>query len=164
MQADPFVLKKCVLLVLRPELFLSESRPLLINTRRVFRNPGETITPMHYSAWTLYRPQNYSPYLLDSSSQSYREFDYQSNRPPGQGPSVFSLLVNANSKLQAAKRRNTKRFIHRDITLYIAAVELAIQEIFFFPNGLQNQAEGSSLIPPVPSFPPGLYYPTDSGN
>ena len=34
---EPFVVDKCVLLVLRPELFLPEGRPILINTNRKLR-------------------------------------------------------------------------------------------------------------------------------
>ncbi|KAF9647201.1 hypothetical protein BDM02DRAFT_2747636 [Thelephora ganbajun] len=147
---DPFVVKKCVLVVLRPDLFLPETRPLWINTRRVLRVPaGPSLPESDGSSWTEYYPQHGRPYLIDSSNQEFTEFDYHSNRRPGQDLSVFSLLVNANSKLQAAKRR-AKDPIDIETISYTEIVALAVNVIFFVPRGLQKQAP--SLIPPVPSL------------
>jgi len=145
----PFVVKKCVLLVLRPELFLPEGRPLLINTRRVLRKPGGpsiSDTP----SWTQYTPRSNSPYLVDPSGQEFEEFDFVSERSQeGQRLSIFSLLVNANAKLQAAKRRKD---YPTGATNYITNIEKVIQEIFFVPPEIRShdslQASG---LPPLPS-------------
>ena len=128
---DPFIVKKCVLLVLRPNLFLPEDRPLPINTHRVFRTPGGApLTGSDEASWVLYYPQYDSPYLADSSDQEFTEFDYESKRRQGQGLSVFSLLVNANSKLQATKQRPGTS---ADIDDYIYNDKRTVDAIFFVP-------------------------------
>jgi len=144
----PFVVDKCVLLVLRPELFLPEGRPILINTNRKLRVPGGAVLSATDSpSWTQYlSPQG--PYLIDTFDQEFKEFDFVSMRRQDQKLSVFSLLVNANSKLQAAKKRNNRPV---GIDLYISLVAQAIEAIFFVPRPIQ---EGTlSLIPPVPPIP-----------
>ena len=140
MQADPFLVKECVLLVLRPELFLPENRPLMINTRRIFRNPGFPLTESS-GTWTQCYLQPDSPCLIDSSGQPYAEFDYESKRPREQRPSIFSLLVNANSKLQPAKQRRCK---YDEAIHYATFVELAVKNIFFVPSGPQHDINNDS--------------------
>jgi hypothetical protein len=93
-----------------------------------------------------------SPYLVDLSGQRFTEFDYKSRRPEGQGLSVFSLLVNANSKLQATRQRSDT---HPGVSIHVDLVKRAVDAIFFVPIGLQGQL--SSVIPPVPSFPSGQH-------
>ena len=86
--------------------------------------------------WTQYYPQDGRPYLVDSSGQEFTEFDYVSKRVQDESLSIFSLLVNANSKLQGAKRRAD---YPPGVETYITFVEVAITAIFFFPHGLQKQ-------------------------
>jgi len=144
---EPFVVDKCVLLVLRPELFLPEGRPILINTNRELRVPGGPPSP-DTSSWAQYLPQDDRPFLIGPSSQEFKEFDFVSKRRQDQKLSVFSLLVNANSKLQAAGKRNDRP---AGIDLYISNVAHAVEAIFFVPRQIQ---EGTpSLIPPVPPIP-----------
>ena len=148
----PFVVEKCVLLVLRPKLFLPEGRPILINTRRVLRKPGgPPLSNSDAPSWTQYTPQPNRPYLIDESGQEFTEFDFISERSQeGQRLSIFSLLVNANSKLQAAKRRDD--FPSGDIRVYITNVEDAIKAIFFVPREVQKQTPLlTPLVPPIPS-------------
>ena len=105
----PFAVDKCVLLVLRPKRFLPEGRPILINTNRELRVPGGPPSP-DTPSWTQYLPQDDRPFLIGPSGQEFKEFDFVSKRCQGQKLSVFSLLVNANSKLQAIKKRNDRPF------------------------------------------------------
>ena len=150
---DPFVVKKCVLLVLRPNLFLPENRPLFINTRRALRVPGgPSITESGGPSWAQYHAKPDSPYLVNLSGQEFTEFDYKSQRPQGQGLSVFSLLVNANSKLQATRQRSDNPLA---LYAYIGLVKLAVDAIFFVPGRLQHQH--LSVIPPVPSLQSGQH-------
>ena len=96
----PFIVKKVVLLILRPEPFLPEDRPLLINTHRVLRKPGgPLLSAPDKPSWTQYHPQHNRPYLVDPSGQEFTEYDFVSERSEEQSLSVFS-------KLQAAKQRN----------------------------------------------------------
>lgn len=133
---DPFVVKKCVLLVLRPDLFLPEERPLPINTHRVLRVPGgPPLADYDGASWTLYYSQRDGPYLVDSSNQEFNEFEYQSKRHPDERLSVFSLLVNTNSKLQAAKRRSDYPLAAEH---YIELVERAVNSYFLSPAGFRS--------------------------
>ena len=135
----PFVVEKCVLLILRPDLFLPEGRPLLINNHRVLREPGgPPLSDSDAPSWTQYTPQSDSPYLVDASGQEFKEFDFVSERSQeGQRLSIFSLLVNANAKLQAAKRR---KGYPPGIANYIVNIEAVVEQIFFVPRGIQDQA------------------------
>ena len=86
------------------------------------------LSPTDRPSWSQYLPQRDSPYLTDQFSQDFTEFDFVSERREGQGLSVFSLLVNANSKLQTAKERGDYppgAFTH------VANVETAVNAIFF---------------------------------
>ena len=120
-----FEVKKCVLLVLRPNLFLPENRPLLINTRRVLRKSDGPLTEIEHPSWIPYQLQDGSPYLISlsnqeltnvgyvtnpgSSNQELTDLGYVTNRGLDQSLSIFSLLVNAHSKLQGVKRRAEER-------------------------------------------------------
>ena len=151
MTKDPFVVRKCVLLVLRPKLFLPQNQPLHINTRRVLRvpggdYPGEPDGPV----WTRYNLQDDEPYLVESSNptQKFVEFYYKSMRSQDQGLSIFSLLANANSKLQAAKRRSD---YSPPVGTYITSVEDVVEAIFFVPRQLQKK---DPLLTPQAAPPP----------
>jgi len=136
MTKAPFVVEKCVLLLLRPELLLPEGRPLLINTRRALREPGgPPLSDSDAASWTRYFPHPKKPYLVDASRQEFEEFDFVSKRSREQSLSIFSLLVNANSKLQAADKRKDYPPGTRS---YITNVEDAVRAIFFVPRGIQN--------------------------
>jgi len=135
----PLVVKKCVLLVLRPELFLPEGRPLLINTHRVLRKPGGSfLSGADVPSWTPYTAQPDQSYLIDASGQEFKELDFVSERSQeGQRLSIFSLLVNANAKLQAAEKRDDYPSEARP---YITLINDVVQQIFFVPRGIQDQA------------------------
>lgn len=150
----PFVVRKCVLLVLRPDLFLPGNRPLPINIRRVLRNPdGRRVAETGRPSWVQFHLQHNRPYLADPNGREFTEFDYISKRGPDQGLSIFSLLVNANSKLQGVKQRTNNTPHIKD---YIKLVEDAVKAIFFVPRELEKKVPplGSG---PVPPLLPGQY-------
>ena len=60
-----------------------------------------------------------------------------SKRRQEQSLSIFSLLVNANSKLQAAKQRWD---YPPHVINYIVNVEAAVRDIFFVPREIQKRA------------------------
>jgi len=147
---DPFIVQKCVLLVLRPDLFLPDDRPLLINTNCALRTPGgPPLARSGRSSWVSYYSNN-TPFLVDSNDHSYWHFEFKSLRQPTDSLSVFSLLVNANSKLQ-----NIKHQINDPILIsYATIIEATVGAIFHVPEGLQNQDSPvpSNLPTPCPSI------------
>jgi len=85
---------------------------------------------------------------MDSSGHSFYEFNFQSLRRPEDSLSVFSLLVNANSKLQ-----NIKTGLDGPVlSIYIRVVADAVDLIFHVPEQVHNRA-----LSPVPSIPSGHY-------
>lgn len=149
MTEDPFVVRKCVLLVLRPENFLPDNRPVPINTHRALRAPQKVITRSEEFTWVSYRSSHSTVHLIDASGNPLPEFQFKSRRDPKDLPSAFSLLVNANSKLQNVKQSSCLP----DLAYYILIVENAIREIFYVPKQVRNR--DPSLVPPVPSSPSG---------
>jgi len=145
MTKHPFIVEECVLLVLRPDIFLPENRPIFINTDRALRGPWEDATRSKESSWVLPRSTNDVPYLVDASGRSFTRFDFKSLRNPGDRPSVFSLLVNANSKLQSAEGPSNPY----DLVCYIGLVRGVVEQIFYVPE--EDQGQSSSLTSPVSS-------------
>ena len=143
---DPFVVQKCVLLVLRPSIFLPEGRPILINTNRTLRTPRSPFPVQSgRTSWTSYCSNNSSPFLIDQSLVPYQQFKFKSLRHPIDHLSVFSLLVNANSKLQ-----NIKNFANNStLRSYITAIEATIDTIFHVPKEVHDLE--SRLAEPEPS-------------
>jgi hypothetical protein len=152
---DPFVVRKCDLLVFRPDLFLPENRPLPINTNRTLRVPGgSSLAQSERSSWVSYYPGNKMvPFLKDSSGNDLSEFDFKSLRRPEDSLSVFSLLVNANSKLQNAKQGSDSG----TVAMYAYAVKATVDAIFHVPEQVRNPA--LSPIPPGPSLS-SAHYPS----
>ena len=74
---------------------------------------------------------------MNPSGPTLSEFDFKSWCRPEDSLSVFSLLVNSNSKLQSLKRK----FERGVLTAYTRAVEAAVDVIFHVP-GVQNEAPG----------------------
>ena len=151
MTEDPFVVRKCVLLVLRPDIFLPDSRPVPINTDRALRAPQKVITQSKESSWVSYRSCPSRVHLMDARGRTLSEFQFKSLRNPRDLPSVFSLLVNANSKLQSVKQPSCLP----DLAHYILIVENTIREIFYVPEQVPNR--DPSLVPSVPSSSSGQY-------
>jgi len=146
--AYPFVIREYILLVLHPNLFLPDNRPISINTSRELRVPGQAPPPVSaQSSWVSYYSEPDSPYLVDSSEQRCGPFGYVSRREPKDALSVFSLLVNANSKLQGVANR---RHLHPALLQYIGVIKGAIAAIFFVPREVQLSDKISSSTPPVP--------------
>jgi len=145
---DPFVVQKCVVLVLHPDLFLPDGRPIPINADRTLRAPGEPLaTQSERSSWVSYYSQHHTPLLTDASECSFPEFEFKSLRRPEDSLSIFSLLVNANSKLQGVKMG----FNNLLLMAYIHSVEIAVKSIFHVPEEVKDQP--SSPVPPIPSVP-----------
>ena len=144
---DPFVVRKCVLLVLRPNIFLPDNRPLLISGDRILRTPGKPLTQPERSSWISYYSQHDNPFLKNSSKYSF-EFDFTTRRHPEDSLSVFSLLVSVNSKLQSLKRGSDRSLL----AVYAAYVKAAIDAIFHVPRQVESQT--SSPVPPAPCTPP----------
>ena len=137
LKQPPFVLRECVLLVLRPGRFLPENRPLQINTDRALRTPGGPKPAQSgRSSWVLHYHEPNSPFLVDSSGFSLFKFDFKSLRSKEDYPSVFSLLVNANSQLQSIKQRTNNDILHA----YISSVWAAVAAIFHIPGQVPSQA------------------------
>ena len=150
MMEDPFVVRKYVLLVLRPNLFLPENRPVFINTHRVLRDPGGApLTESDAPVWTEYRLKPNCCHFVDSSDRELTEFDYISKRGQGDDLSVFSLLVNANSKLQAASKRSGYPY---HLNGYIDLVPFAIKAIFYAPPELERPPSLWSVLSPPPDL------------
>ena len=152
MQEDPFVIRKYVLLVLRPELFLPEDRPLLINTDRTLRVPGSNHIPVtQESSWIPYCLAPDEPFLKDPNGQSLSEFDIVSLRKQSDLPSVFSLLVNANSKLEAVEHKAT----HPILQTHIQATKMAVNAIFHVPE-VQHKFPFRTSPASPPAHRPGV--------
>lgn len=127
MTKDPFVVRECTLLVLRPEMFLPDNRPLPINTERALRDPGgPPLALSKDSSWIPYHSTSTLPYLMDPHNKPFEEFDFKSRRPPQDSLSVFSLLVNANSKLQAVRGESCAPILE----FYASTIERVVDEIF----------------------------------
>ena len=146
---DPFVVRKCTLLVLRPDLFLPDNRPLPINTAGALRDPGGTRpSKSERSSWTSYYSQSNLAFLVDSSNGWFETFDFKSMREQKHFLSIFALLVNANSKLQSVARISENLHIRQ----YAHLVGNAVAAIFHVPKEVRDQT--LPLIPPVPALPP----------
>jgi len=143
----PFIVTDCVLIVLRPDLFLPDNRPILINTDRALRAPREGIPLSDKSSWVPHRPTNDSPYLVDASNRQFTRFEFKSLRNPEDCPSIFSLLVNADSKLQSVEGPSNPD----DLKTFIRVTRNIVGEIFHVP-GVQGQPlPRASLVSPSPS-------------
>ena len=149
---DPYIFTKFSLLVLRPGLFLPDNRPLMINTVRALRNPGG-LKPNQSkrSSWIPLYSQPQLAFPMTSSGNSVYDFDFESKRQQQESPSVFAVLVNANSKLQnAAGSVSNPALAH-----FVRAVAEAVAAIFHVPKQVLGQT--LSLIPPVPTVPAENY-------
>ena len=154
MTRDPYIFKKFSLLVLRPGLFLPDNRPLMINNVRALRNPGGLKPDQSQkNSWIPLYSGSQPAFLVNSSGASVYEFDFNSLRLPHESPSVFALLVNANSKLQSAIGSNPHPIVQPLAQIVAQAVAL----IFHVPKEVQDQTP--SLVPPVPALP-SAYYPS----
>ena len=149
MTQDPFVVQECVLLVLYPNTFLPDERPLPINMNRILQAPGKSpLAQPERSLWISYSSNHSSPFLVDSSGDPYQQFKFKSLRPLTDSLSIFSLLVNANSKLQNAKCQGNCPPL---LMSYAVIIEAAVGAIFHVPKEVQNQ--DSLLVEPIPSHP-----------
>lgn len=143
---DPFVFREYDLLVLRPGLFLPENRPLPINTNRALRHPGKPCpVQSNRTSWVPFYSGD-TPFLTDSSGNELSDFAFKSLRCLEDSPSVFSLLVNANSKLQSARQKSDNGVIES----YAGVVEATVDAIFHVPKQVQDPAP--SLVLPGPSL------------
>jgi hypothetical protein len=133
---DPFVVRRCTLLVLRPDIFLPDNRALLINTNRAVRKPGEAQpSELERSSWISHHCES-EPFLVDSSGLAFWDFDFKSLRQPPDFPSVFALLVNANSKLQNIITQAPQNII---LESFARCVGEAVEAIFHVPKGVRDQ-------------------------
>ncbi|KAJ7093189.1 hypothetical protein C8R44DRAFT_815808 [Mycena epipterygia] len=141
----PFRVEKCVVLVLRPELFLPDNRPILINTAPSLRVPGQA-RPVESarSDWIPHYLLPNQPYLVDGNSNMFKEFVYRTQRLPEAALSVFALLINANSKLQNVKNRPHPP----ELTPFILLIENVVNLIFHVPPHLDTTLPSS--VPPLP--------------
>jgi len=82
-------------------MFLPDSGPLMINTVRALRDPGGfTPNQSQRSEWIPLYSQPQLAFPMTSLGSSVYDFDFRSLRQSEESPLVFSVLVNANSKLQ----------------------------------------------------------------
>ena len=152
MTSDPYIFQKFSLLVLRPDMFLPDSRPLMINTVRALRDPGRLKpNPSQRSWWIPLYSQSQLAFPMTSSGRSVYDFDFISLRQPHESPSVFAVLVNANSKLQnIVGSVSSPALVH-----FARTVAEAVAAIFHVPKEVLDQTP--SLIPPVPALPSAHY-------
>ena len=143
----PLIVKECALIVLRPDLFLPNNRPILINTDRALRAPREGITLSDESSWVPHCPINDSPYLVDASKRRFTQFDFKSLRDPEDCPSIFSLLVNTNSKLRSVEGLSNSY----DLESFITVVRNIVGQIFHVPEVQGQPLRSASLVSPSPS-------------
>jgi len=131
---DPFVVQDCVLLVLLLDLVLPGNHPLPINTNCVLWIPGgPSLAQLGGPLWNTYYSTDTTPFLVDLSDNPYPQFKFQSLHRQTNLPSVFSLLVNANSKLQNIKdHTNTPTLLS-----YIMTTEATVKAIFHVTKEVQ---------------------------
>lgn len=155
MTVDPFVLQKFSLLVLRSDMFFPDSRPLMINTVRALRDPGQLKpNPAQRSSWIPLYSQSPLAFPVTSSGRSFYDFDFISLRQPQEFPSVFALLVNANSKLHNITGL-TGSVSNPALLQFAHVVTEAVAAIFHVPKEVLDQTP--SLIPTVPALPSAHY-------
>lgn len=151
MTNELFIVQKCVLLVLRPDIFLPHNRPVSIKADRALRTSPGIVTQSEKSSWVSYHSSPGTIHLMDASGCPLPEFEFKSLRNPKDLPSIFSLLVNANSKLQNVNQSPCLP----GLAYYILIVKNAVREIFHVPEQVQNR--DPSLVPPLPSSPLGQH-------
>lgn len=145
--AAPFVVKDLVLLVIRKDLFLPDNRAVEIVTQRALRALVPNAPLPTVSRWVPYHPSKQTPYLMNVFNQSFFEFPFESLRHPSDRLSIFSLLVNANSKL----RSHTHTLDDPMLQPHAIMVGHAVREIFYVPDQVKNQAlptDSRTLSPP----------------
>ncbi|KAJ7688364.1 hypothetical protein B0H17DRAFT_1202924 [Mycena rosella] len=113
---EPFLVTTTIVLVLRPQLFLPDNKPILINTERTLRARGAALPPASVDeAWVLYRVEAGTPFLVNNSGDRFDNRQFESERTPDDALSVFSLLVNAHyrgslgNKPQQPSRSNPRK-------------------------------------------------------
>ncbi|KAJ6541764.1 hypothetical protein B0H19DRAFT_1174572 [Mycena capillaripes] len=159
---DPFVVKDCVILVLRPAQFLPDNKRIHINTERKLRAPGaDRPSVSAVASWVVHHLEPGSPYLVNDSGHPLHSLPFKTNRTDENALSIFSLLVNAHYKLKAIEEEDD---IHPDVVDYADAIETLFPLIFYTPKALNNPGpfpEGS-MVSPVPSRSTGTD-PTTTG-
>jgi len=132
----PFVVQKCTILLLHPNLFLPNNCPLFINTNHGLQvSGGPPIPQSKQSSWVSCNSQPYTNFLKNPSGPPFTEFNFKSLHCPEDSLSVFSLLVNSHSKLQSLKHIFKKGILD----VYAQAIEATIDAIFHIPR-VQNEA------------------------
>lgn len=98
-------------------------------------------------SWVLYHFDTSTPrpFLKDGSGLELPEIEFKSLRAAEDLPSVFALLVNANSKL----RDHPSASRNDDLSVYRAILQVTVSKIFHVPKEVQNQPLS------IPSSPSG---------
>ncbi|KAJ7116373.1 hypothetical protein C8R44DRAFT_879748 [Mycena epipterygia] len=152
----PFVVNTCLILVLRPHLFLPDNKPILINMERTLRARG-AIPPQAsaLASWVLHRLQPGSPFLVDDSGRPLHNLEFKSERTADDSLSIFSLLVNAHYKLQALPRGNDAQNPD-EVIQYASTIRALVELIFHVPDLLNNPGPFplGSQVPPLPNSDP----------
>ena len=108
-------------------MFLPDNRPLPINAKRTLRDPGGLpLAPSGDSSWIPYNSTSTLPFLMDPHNKPFEAFDSKTRRHPQDSLSIFSLLVNANSKLQAVRGESCDSILEH----YASITERVVEEIF----------------------------------
>ncbi|KAJ7888841.1 hypothetical protein B0H13DRAFT_2533119 [Mycena leptocephala] len=143
---DPFVVKTCVVLVLRPHLFLPDNKPILINTKRALRACGGPLPPASApTSWVPHYIQEGNPFLVDNSGNKLLTLPFTTNRTADNTLSIFCLLINAYYKITSLPVE--PRF-PLEVYDFLAELETLFYLIFYIPPG----------SPPGP-FPSGFELP-----
>ncbi|KAJ7761549.1 hypothetical protein DFH07DRAFT_815391 [Mycena maculata] len=145
----PFVVREVVVLVIHPKLFLADNQPIIMNTQRSLRPVGQTIPDSTArESWKMYYPQQNGPYLQDAAGSLLMSLEFKTNRTQDTALSVFSLLLNADAKLQELRAEGLPAETFDALSLYKIAVASAVERIFFLPKDLQDAG-------PFPNGEPG---------
>ena len=129
--------------MLRPDFFLPDNRPLLINRDRALRVPGGAFPALSQeSSWVPHYVTMDIPYLTNSEGTLLQEFEFKSLRQQDDLPSVFSLIVNANSKVQQFGERPP-----RVLAAYAGPLAYAVELIFHVPKGILGGSPPSTPLP-----------------
>ncbi|KAJ7675817.1 hypothetical protein DFH06DRAFT_1292062 [Mycena polygramma] len=155
--ADPFIVTTLVPLILRPAFFLPDNQTLTINTAPMLRSPTGDMPPQTAcSSFRTFEPSSSNPYLVDvDSHMSLESFTFTTNRSANDNLSVFSLLINAASKLNSL---NPNSPVAKNPTLrrYWLTIEDIVQAIFYVPTNLElwGPFPDRIFVPPVPQVSP----------
>ncbi|KAJ6508895.1 hypothetical protein C8R45DRAFT_969209 [Mycena sanguinolenta] len=146
---SPFVVDVCVILILRPTLFLVDNKPIVINMNRALRTRSGSLPPTSSDAsWVSHRAVLGSPFLVDGDRRAFSSLQFISNRSTEDNISMFSLILNAHYKLQSIPQANAN--LPSEIIKYTALIRTLFTLMFYVPPHFRYTPPVPLQVPPVP--------------